>query len=359
MDEAVELLQAKKADVNASRIPVVIIGPKIEREKVAALIQYGVVKYFKKPIQFDVFFESIGKILHAAFSIDGTPCMLDIHLNDKVLFIEVAKGLNQEKIALLKYKIAELLDENDLHDPKVIVMMTDLELSFVDGGNLEMLLDSVIASSKISRQNVKILSFSTFVKELVAGHPRYAGIRVVDSLSQVLPSVVKEYSGTSMPELVSDKILSSTDDTGLGSLETRFYSDSTSHKDDLIGTVVTAAIVDDQAIIRNILHTHLTTIGADSDLFESGKDFLDAIEEKHYDLILLDIFMPGLSGFDVLKTLRQKQSETPVVVYSQAIQKEAVMTALNLGAKAYLVKPQRPETILAKCVEVLKNRVKK
>ena len=359
LDEAIEFLQTKKADVNAAHTPVIVVGPMIERENVAALIQYGVVKYFKKPVQFDVFFDSIGKILHTAFSIDNTPCMLDVHVNDKILFIEVAQGLNREKVMLLKYKIAELLEENDLHDPKIIVMMSDLELSFVDGPNLELLLDNVIANSKISRQNVKILSLSQFAKELVAGHPRYAGIQVVDSLSQALPSVVKEYGNTNMPELVTDKILSSTNNSTEGTLETRFYSDTKSHTEKTAGAVAIAAIVDDQAIFRNILHSHLSSINAESELFESGEQFLKAIEEKQYDLIILDIFMPGLSGLDVLKTLQQKQSETPVIVYSQAIQKEAVMMALNLGAKSYLVKPQKPETILAKCVEVLKNRVKK
>ncbi|MBQ7159093.1 MAG: response regulator, partial [Treponema sp.] len=71
-------------------------------------------------------------------------------------------------------------------------------------------------------------------------------------------------------------------------------------------------------------------------------------------LIILDIFMPGLSGLEVLSKLAQRQTTMPVIVYSQAIQREAVMKALQLGAKAYLVKPQKPETILAKCVEILR-----
>ena len=78
--------------------------------------------------------------------------------------------------------------------------------------------------------------------------------------------------------------------------------------------------------------------------------------EKHYDLAILDILMPGLTGFDVLKFLRRQDIDVPVVVYSKAKQKEAVIQALSLGAKSYLVKPQRSEVILQKAIEVLHEK---
>ena len=79
---------------------------------------------------------------------------------------------------------------------------------------------------------------------------------------------------------------------------------------------------------------------------------------KHkYDLIVLDIFMPGISGFDTLKKLQDVSDVPPIIVYSQAVQKEAVIQALSLGAKRYLVKPQKPEIIVQKSIELLHGKI--
>lgn len=122
--EIIEFLTKKRSDPNASHIPIFMTGPIISREQVALLAQYNVVKYFNKPIKFDIFFESIGRILKTGFSIDITPCILEIHLNNNVVFIEIAQGLNREKLALLKYKITEIIDQNKLTIPKLVLMMT-------------------------------------------------------------------------------------------------------------------------------------------------------------------------------------------------------------------------------------------
>ncbi|MBQ3671439.1 MAG: response regulator, partial [Treponema sp.] len=93
--------------------------------------------------------------------------------------------------------------------------------------------------------------------------------------------------------------------------------------------------------------------GASLDVYSTGADFLASYESKGYDILILDIFMPGFSGFDVLKALRERNSSISVIIYTQAMQKEAIVQALSLGAKAYLLKPQKPEAILQKVSEVL------
>ena len=62
-EEIIDLLERKMSDPNAKRIPVIIAGPEMDRAQISSLVQYGVVKYFSKPIKFDVFFEAIGKII--------------------------------------------------------------------------------------------------------------------------------------------------------------------------------------------------------------------------------------------------------------------------------------------------------
>ena len=353
VNSAMPFLSQKRADPNAKNIPVIIVGPKIEKEKIPDLIQLGVVSYFKRPLKMDSFLEAIGKVLGITFALDTTPCVLNMHVSEKILFIEFAKGLNHEKITMMKHKIPDFLKDIDADRPKLVIMLTDMELSFLDAPNLELLLDSILSTPKVLRPNVHILSLNSFVQELVAGHSEYEGIRVVKSLSDVLGMLVKGFSSTTSQELISEKLLENetAKDESYG---TRFVSESLGKNEEDTGILFHAAIVDDQAIFRNLLKNMLSTIGCETEEFESGEDFLRAIEERKYDLIILDIFMPGLSGLDVLYKLRQTQNDMPVIVYSQAMQKEVVVKSLQIGAKAYLVKPQTPETILSKCVEVLK-----
>src|SRR5574344_3561 len=359
MEDLLDFLESKHNDPNAKLIPIIISGPIIEREKVATLSQFGVVKYFTKPIKFDIFFESIGKILKASFSIDITPCVLEIHLNGHIIFIEIAQGMNREKLALLKYKLPELIEANRIINPKVILMMTDLQLSFVDGANLELLFDNVTADPRIQKKNIKVLSLDSFTRELIDGHPQYSGIEVTNNLNQVLNSLVESGPTTNIHELVTDKILASDEKAEQGSVEMRFVSDTGVISDDDVdkGNILKVAIVDDDAVVRKILQTAFTTISADSILFDSGSEFLSSLSQQQYDLVILDIYMAGLSGFDILKNLQERKYSTPIIVYSQATQREAVVQALTLGAKSYLVKPQKPETIIQKAVEVLHAQI--
>lgn len=357
--EIIDFLTKKNEDPNASRIPVFMTGPIIAQDQISLLSQFNVVKYFNKPIKFDVFFESIGKVLKTGFSIDTTPCILEIHLNNDIIFIEIAQGLNREKISLLKYRISEIIEQNNITTPKIILMMTDLSLSFVDGANLEFLLDNVIADTRIQKKNIKILSLDSFTKELVRGHSQYDGIEVVTNLSNVLPTLIDNTESSNIADLITEKVLTSTEDISPATVEMKFYSDSgvLDSSDKKINDNPHIAIVDDDQVTRTILQNTFKQLNAEISLFDSGSEFLMATNKHIFDLIILDIYMPGLSGFDILKTLHSKQYKTPIIIYSNATSKESVVQALSLGAKSYLVKPLKPEALLQKAIEVLHSRI--
>jgi DNA-binding response OmpR family regulator len=357
-EDLLDFLEKKYNDPNASRIPIIAAGPLVERSKIAVLAQFGVIKYFTKPIKFDILFESIGHILKLSFSMDVTPCVLDIHRNGNIIFIEVAQGLNREKLALLKYKLAEMIENEGMENSKIILMMTNLDLSFVDGSNLELLLDNILANPKIQTKNVKVLSFSSFTRELISGHPRYSGIEVATNLSNVLNSLVDSSTFSSMSDLITDKILTPDGEQMQGSIETRFYSDTgVIQDDDVSGNVLRIALVDDDMVILKLLENSFKSIGATCDLYNNSTEFVTGIHKHKYDLVILDIFMPGISGFDILKRLQESNSDIPIIIYSQATQKEAVVKALSLGAKRYLVKPQKPEVIIQKSIELLHGKI--
>lgn len=435
-----ELFQKFKSDPNASRIPLIATGPTIDKTAMETYAKLGVHKYFVKPIKIDVLFEAIGKILHTAFSLDTTPCILDVHRNNNIIFIEIAQGLNREKISLLKYKVSEIIESNELEQPKIILMMTNLELSFVDGVNLELLIDNILANSKVHTKDVKILSFSNFTKQLVEGHPQYDGIEVATDISQFLNELVDSTRTSRVSDLITDQILASSDSADEGSIEMRFSTDAITESQPLQETqgfaqnntettganvtsatganvanttnvaqaqqqpqmqaqpkpqsapiqpqmnaqnvamqnaqnfqnvqmpkvqsmeekekqaerqLPTIAVVDDDQVTLKLCAAAFTQIGYRVDLFSSGIDFLANMGKKRYAAIILDILMPGVSGFDTLKRLQGLPNKPPIIIYSQAIRKEIVVQALSLGAKSFIVKPQKPEVLANKVQEVL------
>ncbi|QTQ14771.1 response regulator [Treponema parvum] len=352
-----EFLFKKQNDPNAKSIPIIISGPTIEHEKLAQFIQYGVIKYFTKPIKFDIFFETIGRVLKEPFSIDMTPCILDLHLNNNIIFVEISEGLNREKLSLLKYKISEMIDANDLNAPKIVVMLTNLTLSFVDVTNLELLFSSVIGDERIKKKNIKILSLDPIIKELINGHPEYDGIEVVNNLSIVLNSLVESPTLSNTPELITDKILSADRNVASGSVEMRFLSDSgDAAKGESTGNMINIAVIDNGSVTRQILKNALFGIGANCSLFATGEEFLKTLPNTKYNLIILDVFINGGLGFEILRELKKNPKSPPVIVYSQVVQPSTIIQVLSLGAKTFMAKPQKPEVIAKKAVDVLNGK---
>jgi len=371
LQSVTEIFTDIKKDPNASRIPLIATGPIYDKTTIALFAKLGVQKYFVKPVKFDLFFEAIGKILRTPFAIDTTPCVLDIHRNGNIIFIEIAQGLNREKISLLKYKLSEIIENNEIDSPKIILMMTNLELSFVDGLNLELLLDNILTNQKIHTKNIKVLSFSSFTSELIDGHPQYDGIEVATDISQFLNSLVDSTSTSRVSDLITDKILSSSENDAGSSIEMRFHTDLQSEteielsqpepeKAELKETPVnelTVAVVDDDAVILKLCASGFIQAGFKCDTYTSGIDFLANVSRKKYCAIILDILMPGISGFDTLKRLQGLANKPPIIIYSQAVRKDIVVQALSLGAKSFLVKPQKPEVIVNKVQELLNGSI--
>ena len=355
VSDIIEFLDKKQADPNGKKIPVIMTGPQIEHEEVADLVQYGVIKYFKRPIKFDLFFESIGRVLHSLFSVDTTPCVLDMHLNKDIIFIEIAKGLNREKITLIKYKLAEIIESNNLPLPKLILMISDLSLSYVDGLNLELLLDNITADRRILRRNIKILSFDSFISDFIEGHPIYEGIKVVQNLSDVITSLV-DTSADSVENVISEKILSLSGEDS-DSETVRYYSDAglSSFGDSSSEGQLKIAVVDTDLNVIKYLKSVVETIG-EVFVFVSGKDFMAKAVTEKFDFAICGMIMPEITGLDILRYLVEQHINLPVIIYSNVVQKEVIMQALKLGASSYLIKPQPAQVIVQKILEIVNAR---
>ncbi|NJO15037.1 MAG: hybrid sensor histidine kinase/response regulator [Thioploca sp.] len=100
-------------------------------------------------------------------------------------------------------------------------------------------------------------------------------------------------------------------------------------------------IVDDNEANRNVLHDFVSAIGYTPILAENGFVALDYIQAQLPDLILLDILMPNMDGYEVLDNLKTRFTlrHTPVIMISAVEEMESVVRCIKLGADDYLVKP--------------------
>ncbi len=100
-------------------------------------------------------------------------------------------------------------------------------------------------------------------------------------------------------------------------------------------------VVDDDANNRDLLSRRLRRMGYEAEVGHDGQHALALIGERHFDVILLDVMMPGLDGFEVLKILREHHAATdlPVIMATAKDDSEDVIHALGLGANDYVTKP--------------------
>ncbi len=100
-------------------------------------------------------------------------------------------------------------------------------------------------------------------------------------------------------------------------------------------------VVDDDANNRDLLSRRLRRMGYEAEVGHDGQHALALIGERSFDVILLDVMMPGLDGFEVLKILRDHHAATdlPVIMATAKDDSEDVIHALGLGANDYVTKP--------------------
>ncbi|WP_417581948.1 response regulator [Nitrincola sp.] len=114
-------------------------------------------------------------------------------------------------------------------------------------------------------------------------------------------------------------------------------------------------IVDDDQFQRSVLRKLLMAEHFEIRFAENGLDGLEMMRRRQFDLILLDLMMPGMSGLDVMKYLRRHPGtvSAPVVIISGEHEKEVVVECLKLGASGYVVKPYTRKTLLEKIDKAL------
>jgi len=114
-------------------------------------------------------------------------------------------------------------------------------------------------------------------------------------------------------------------------------------------------VIEDEPTLARLLSYNLTQEGYETTVASHGGDGLEAALRQPFDLILLDIMLPGLSGFEILTKLRQQGVRTPVIILTARNAEDEVVQGLRHGADDYMTKPFGVAELLARVDAVLRR----
>ena len=114
-------------------------------------------------------------------------------------------------------------------------------------------------------------------------------------------------------------------------------------------------IIDADMQSRTVLGRALRAAMMVTEAAVSGEDGIERIAQAEYDLVLLDIDLPGIDGFHVIQTVRQRGSRVPMVVVSSHSEDYEQLYALDLGADDYVTKPFNPVVLAAKVLALIRR----
>lgn len=107
-------------------------------------------------------------------------------------------------------------------------------------------------------------------------------------------------------------------------------------------------IVEDEARIARVISLELKHEGYAVEIVDNGKDAINRAKEEKWDLILLDVMLPEMSGFEVLRRLRMVDEQTPVILLTARNSVFDKVNGLDHGANDYITKPFEMEELLAR-----------
>jgi len=112
-------------------------------------------------------------------------------------------------------------------------------------------------------------------------------------------------------------------------------------------------IAEDERPLASVLSLKLVRAGFEVEVVYNGKEALDRIAKENFDLLILDLVMPVVSGFGVLEKMKESGNSTPIVVLSNLSQEGDEMKAKSLGAKDFFIKSNIPVAEIVKYTQEL------
>lgn len=115
-------------------------------------------------------------------------------------------------------------------------------------------------------------------------------------------------------------------------------------------------VVEDEKDLNKIIVKNLEAEGYIVDYCYDGEDAVIYMTTMHYDAVILDVMIPKLSGFEVLKKIREMKIETPVLFLTARDNVEDIVFGLNIGADDYMVKPFSFDELMARLRVIVRRK---
>ena len=117
-------------------------------------------------------------------------------------------------------------------------------------------------------------------------------------------------------------------------------------------------VIDDEEHLTSLVKAYLVKDGYQVTIANNGREGLDAARRVHPDLIILDIMMPEMDGYEFIRLLRV-DSDTPVIFLTAKVDEQERVLGLELGADDYIVKPFYPRELISRVRAVLRGQSKR
>ena len=114
-------------------------------------------------------------------------------------------------------------------------------------------------------------------------------------------------------------------------------------------------VAEDDASMARLISYKLNTAGYEVEIAKDGGKVLDQLGENDYNALVLDLMLPVLSGEQVLKKLREKSFDIPVLILSAKSQEKDILSSLKSGADEYMTKPFKPDELLLRLKKMLES----
>jgi excisionase family DNA binding protein len=112
-------------------------------------------------------------------------------------------------------------------------------------------------------------------------------------------------------------------------------------------------VVDDDARLREYMRVNLEVEGYEVREAESAEQALNAIENQAPDLVLLDVVMPGVDGWQMLQRMQERHGSIPVIMFSGKVDEQTATDAENRGARAFVGKPFDPQQLIERAKQLV------
>lgn len=116
-------------------------------------------------------------------------------------------------------------------------------------------------------------------------------------------------------------------------------------------------LVDDEVNFLNALSQRFEARGFKADAVASGEEALEKVKGKNYNIVILDLVMPGMGGIEVLKNIKKNYPDLPVIILTGQGTTEKAVEAMKAGAMDYMEKPADIDTLVQKTLEARHKRL--